>query len=612
MNKKNSKVTALQIYNDYKKGVQFKQNYQIEENERVSNNFYDNLAWEGLEHLRIPKPNTPITKFAVDRMRVEILKNIPNYTYTPEDVDSADEDLIKAGVNFTGMAKKVYSEINQKILSEDAVLASQLSGLGGVYYYWDSNKKGGNNSKYVGQIDGQVFSASDVILGDVKQNDKEKQPFIILPVRKTVKEAQKIADDNKKNVKVVPDSIDNNTNHNRYELDDKMVTVFMRFYKENGRVYHTMSTRTDFISDVIDLDIDVYPIALMHWERTRKHAYGKNYAQDIVETHRLVNGLDSARILGAQLHGNPILILPEGIKYSGKPGSAIKVKQATDAQGIKYLQPPSLNATQGLTTEFRETFMNYLGINENLTGSSNDDTAQAILLKLEASATQIDPARRNLQSFNRQIAEIYCGFFKSKYNDKRSFTEQNRGGDDVIHTFVGTDYRDVVFSINTGQSELSSKRLKHDSLRQDLTAGYITYRQFLELSDEEAVPYASEALSKLGSEEARQIIIQDMVADYLIWKPEVKRQFTGLSDEELTEAVIDLIVVDEEFMNLSVVPNEQLNTEKQHISEGLNTAQNEDLNTANAIISPQLNQVNKGDIEPLLSSNQQGITPLLG
>ena len=231
-NKKHKETDTAKIFEEYRRGISFKSNMGnrgLYEQSRMNERFYVGDQWYGA-HCGNDRPlvRHNVIKRIGDYKISMVSSNPISVNYTAEGVPNTvgirnDIDQIKSGMEngaeYAGFTDETAGEdeINLVMsalsdyfrvtgerlkfdsLKEQALRNAYISGTGLIYTYWDSNIRTGlyadvsRTAPIKGDIACEVIDIENVYFGDPNEDDIQKQPYIIIAQRKSVKELKKEA-----------------------------------------------------------------------------------------------------------------------------------------------------------------------------------------------------------------------------------------------------------------------------------------------------------------------------------------------------------------------------------------------------------------------------------
>ena len=375
---------------------------------------YNGNQWEGLKIKSIEPVQLNFIKPIVKYKVAVINQNLWGIVYNP---DNFEED-------FRDTASQLCKLLNQKaanIWEKDRMdmkvrkisKESAINDEAPMYLRYDTDKD---------MPISEIISKNDIYYGDENNSEIQSQPYILIRQRKSVIEARRIAE-NEGVAKEELEKIigDNQTweeagEQAKYEVDDK-VTIITKFYKNNGRVYYTMSTRyLDIIKDK-NSGLTRYPIVHMLWEDKAGSARGEGEVRNLIPNQLEVNKTLMRRALVAKQTAYPQKIAKvdsiENPNAVDTVGGTIKVK-GKEVEDVKKMfavtQPTQMSPdVEALQNDLIKTTRELAGAGDITTGSVNPESAsgKAILAVQNASQQPLVEQMAALKDFIEQVALIW-------------------------------------------------------------------------------------------------------------------------------------------------------------------------------------------------------------
>ena len=320
-------LKETEVWQLYQRGKSYLYMMNVYSDTDKNHRMYNGNQWEGLKIKSIEPVQLNFIKPIVKYKVAVINQNLWGIVYNP---DNFEED-------FRDTASQLCKLLNQKaanIWEKDRMdmkvrkisKESAINDEAPMYLRYDTDKD---------MPISEIISKNDIYYGDENNSEIQSQPYILIRQRKSVIEARRIAE-NEGVAKEELEKIigDNQTweeagEQAKYEVDDK-VTIITKFYKNNGRVYYTMSTRyLDIIKDK-NSGLTRYPIVHMLWEDKAGSARGEGEVRNLIPNQLEVNKTLMRRALVAKQTAYPQKIAKvdsiENPNAVDTVGGTIKVK----------------------------------------------------------------------------------------------------------------------------------------------------------------------------------------------------------------------------------------------------------------------------------------------
>lgn len=514
------------VEKQYKEGLSYKKQMKFLDNWAEYERFAAGDQWpaptEKTKNLPRPTFNiiNRIQKFKVSSVMNENIKMV----FTAEQTEQGEPGY-EGAERFTRYADTTWEKIKQDKLNEEVLESAANIGTGILHYYWDSSKKGGNRTKYQGEICGEVIDPVNFFPGNPQSNDVQKQPYIIITHRDLVENVKKEAKENKlpqdKIELIKPDS---ETTDQAYDMaqqelsaNDK-VTVLTKYWKENGKIHFMKVVGNVVVKPKTPTELSRYPLVILHWERRKRSIFGIGDTEGLIPNQKAINFLMAMQLLSVQLTGWPKLIIDRAVVKqtpTNTPGEVIQVDGAQGSIGnsIQYMNPGNIsNHAQPLVDSFMQYTKEVTGANENAMGEqqSAQMNATAIMLLQKASGIPIESIKRRFYSAMEDVGLVWLDLWTTYFNMAREVTLKDDDEEPYTDTFTGTDYKDVDMNlkIDIGPSSSYSETLMMSSLDKLFDGQHITLEQYLKFVPSNVIPFKDRLLKDVQAQMEQQAQMQ--------------------------------------------------------------------------------------------------------
>lgn len=533
--KMDSITKAGEIWKQYLDGVKYQQSMGFTTDFPKFISFKEGDQWAAVTEntKNLPRPVFNITEMFIRAKRAAITNQGLSLTYTPLEVFDDEGQQAKAeqgAKDFTDFAKIMWENLDQEELNNEFVDDSVTVGTGILHYYWNSNKKGGNQLKWQGDMEGEVLDPLNVFFANPHRRKVQEQEWIIIQDRMTVKAVQEMA-----KREGVPEELirligaDNNesgeyTAETKEVTENDKITVLIKYFKKDGAVYYSKSIANMVIVDDrlltpevegLSYKMSLYPISIMPCIRRKKCIYGLGYAQDVIAVNKALNQLNAMELLNAIQCGNPaVVVTPNAIRQKiTNQGGQIITDYSPDGNGIRYLQPPAFSTIfSRLGNEMFELARTTTGVTDVSTGETlgANMAASAIIALQNQAKTPIKELQNRYFSAIKEVGDIWLEFFKAYYNTDRNMAVENEEGKVENRIFNGSQYADIDYKLKVEVAVATDKETLAVSLldsmreRQD-----INKEQYVELMPDGAMPFKAD-IKEIWKKEKQDVLVQAM------------------------------------------------------------------------------------------------------
>lgn len=505
------KVTPELIKRQYEAGVSYKTSENLYEIVRTNEDYYAGDQWRGVEGKNLPKPVLNFIEQLVDVKISTLMSNqLTIHRYADDIADEKDKATLAAKA-FNLMDKKNWERNKLDALNERALLNGALSGLSVSYWYWDNNIKYGNKHRVQGDFKGEVIDSINLYVSNPNDEEIQTQDWIILSYRKTLAQvkaeakANGITDIDFKGEDAENEGFSKAENEQEFE-GEKNITVLLRLWKEEGKVWACKTVGEEFIQKPFDTELSIYPIAIMQWKIRKRFIYGNAEITHIIANQQHINKMEAMRQLHAQLMAIPKVGYNKNMiaGFTNAVGGILPINAPSGesiSNAIHYWQPSqmTIDVDKSIESTIQKT-REFKGINDNVTGAARAENTSAIIAQQRAAGVPLESIKRRFYQYIEDIAIIWLEFYATKYNTTRKIMD--------IETkeeveFKGTDNADVILDtrISVGASTQWSDALSAEALDGLLNSGQITLAQYLKRFPRNIIPEQDSLLEEITMQE---------------------------------------------------------------------------------------------------------------
>lgn len=563
---KKPKVDPTRIWKDLEQGRNYKSSENlyniIGRNERM----YSGDQWHGINSKNLHKTVYNFLGQLVDVKVASVMANLLTINRRADLLDAEDKTVQAAAMAFEEADKKNWERLKMDSMNEQVLLDSALAGIGCSYWFWDDDIKTGNTFVSKGDIKGELLDSVQLYVSNPNEVDIQKQDWIIVSVRKTVKQLREMA----KRAGVSEDQIEmikgdetrvyeaydkaqNDQDNVKSNSDQGMLNI--KFWKKDGKVFFAKTTKDVVIKDATDSELTLYPLALMTWKPRKRFIYGEAEITYIVSNQLVVNKQESIRHLHAMLMGIPKVIVNETVVngFTNAVGAVHKAKLPPGSpvsNAISYIQPTQMTIDVDKSIEEGiDRTQSLHGVNRNILGAARPENAQAQLTQIKQSNIPLESIRRRFHQYIEDVALIWLDFYQHKYKLVRKIaTEEGE-----VVEFTGTDFADIYLktAIDVGADTQWSEILQFQALNDMWDRGIFSPQvppeeklKYVERLPDNLINKQQEMIESLGGGEQQEgdEVMFELMAQFLERQPpEIQQQIQSLPPEQQEQAVKDLI-----------------------------------------------------------------------
>lgn len=534
--------SAGAIWKQYEKGLRYFDSMGLTKEWKDAEDFYEGRHWPNPtpRTKNLPRPVINLCSMIADNKRASILSGKLKMIFRPSEMYGERLEQARQGANiFTKFSELINKEMNLDDLEDQAQeKATQLGGY--VYhFFWDKQISGGMETNYVGAMRGEVLDPKNVIVANPRENNEQKQRYIIIASIESLDSVKQLAKNNK--VKNIDEIVADKEIEDEATKEDEVCTVLTKYFRINGKVYWCKSTKNVIIQeptawepnpnkvklqDEEDLDEvtepddvkdnysfkqQLYPIVIGDHKSRKNSIYGIGEVIQAIPNNKSINFNLGMMLLSVQQTAWPKILQKVGAlakqQITNAPGEIITDHSKGNGWGVQYMNASGFNAQAlTLTSTIMDLTRTVSGSTEVVTGEvmGANMAASAIIALQNQAKKPIEMYQKKRQQAFEKIGKIEEQFFKFYYNDDREFGYEE-DGQVLVSNMNGQEYRDIDFSliIDVGQAGTYSEALAIgllDSLKAD---GTIDQDDYIELYPETIMVF-KEQLKKIRQKKMEQ------------------------------------------------------------------------------------------------------------
>lgn len=505
------KHQPTEVWRLYEEGRAYKRQIglydRVDENER----YYRGDQWKGIDSGGLPKPVFNIVK----RIASYLVSAVLNYKLSVRYIDVglpyvADRHVREMGEEtlqaLNRVTAKRWKQSGMDNLLRDALFDAVLAGDGVFYCYYDETLPGAGD--YVGDIRTSVVDSVNLFAADMNLDNIQSQDYIILAGRCSVEKLRKEAisygikgDDLKK---IIPDSdIDGQAGEfSQLESSDR-ATYVIKFYRNSeGYVCWEKATR-HLVLKSVQTRLKRYPIAMFHWDRAKNSFHGSSPVSELIPNQKYIN--KSYALLMKHMTDTAFSkviydkrLIPE---WSNEVGQAIGVLAGGDVSGAAVtlgageMQDGYMNVIESVIEHTKDLS----GATDIVLGEAEPTNTSAIIALREAAEIPLDHVRASLSSCIEELALIWIEMMKVYFPEQRGYALD---GEVVYLKLDNVETNSIGVFVDSGASKRFSQSLLLTTLNSLLSAGHITFAEYLERLPDGIITEKEKLLDRAHREDA--------------------------------------------------------------------------------------------------------------
>lgn len=393
---KKLKNEATRIKKQFDDCTQYKESKGILKGAKRAVDFYEGRQWLDIRtKAPIEKPTVNIIQNMVDDKKASINSKIFKINYSV----SGDEASTK---NVTRFAEYQMKEMGQSTLERRGAQDGLLKGTF-IWYFWWNEDKVGLNGATEGALEVALADLSNVAVSNPTEKDEQKQEYIIIRSRqsvKSVREACSILNEEEKKKCILPTNYVPMYTKDTEQMNEENTYVYLKFFRQDNEVYFTKSTddivfqeaislnpmtnylaeqekiKKDRLDNGTDKDLykvdgvnrgmmstpddyteeemienkmkaTLYPVVFCSLIERDNCIYGISFAEQVIPIQKVINQMILTTTITAMKHPMPTIVVKEGALGTqqldlSKAGGMIVDRSPQGVEGIKVLNTGSV------------------------------------------------------------------------------------------------------------------------------------------------------------------------------------------------------------------------------------------------------------------------------
>lgn len=542
------------------------------EKTKVHYDFYNGDQWKGAgEEEKLPKMTFNIIKRSTDfkiasitssdiAVNVEPLENMPTGNEAQENTPSKSA-LINAELKNifekAALRNKVKSVLRDGAITGDMCFHTVFNPRKQPYR--------GTAPEVRGEIEIELVDGINIGFGNANIRDPQKQPYIVVVGRDTVKNLMREAKDYKNNVEI---KNDDETGYQVTDFADTEVDIdgdnegkalYIYVYEKkldkegNEKIYVSKCTKDAMIFEDVDTELTRYPIAFSNWYEMKNTYHGRGEVEGIEPNQIAINKMFSMIVFHQMMTAFPTAVYDaDAIKsWNNKIGTAFAVRGLKETgRSIKdiagYLEPANMSSfiTQTIDLTFQYT-KECLGVSDAALGQIDPKNTSAIIAVQKSTAVPLENIRDNLYDLIEQLALNLLDMIGAKYGERPVVIADDNGNRRIVKwNFEQLKGMDLKTSVDVGESTYYSEIATEQTLDNLLAGQYITFLQYLERIPKERIPNKEALIADLKAAMV-QHTSDDRFEQMAQWleqqPPEVQQQVMSLPQDQQEQAVMQMM-----------------------------------------------------------------------
>ena len=497
----------------------------------------------------LPRPVVNITKMICRSKKSAILS-------TPVRLRYSTFDPARDVTKFNNFSEYIQREIGMDVLDKRAVDSAVKKGTYIYHYYWDAEARG-MNASVIGGLRCELLEPLNVFFADPTEQDEQKQAWILIATRESVKAVLEKADKGVDKDAIKSDELSDDPYAQKEQEESDLVTVLTRYFRKGGEVYCEKATKTTIINKAFPItpDIaaarakidaverggeedpaedglpdptkaqrgaesprkaDLYPIVVGQYEQREGCIYGLGEVEGIIPNQKAINFNLAMMLLSAQENGWGKYVVGKdalrGQVITNEPGQVL-VDHTPGGGGIRRLSDHALPSSPMQIVDSLSSLTRVVtGSSEVMTGETlGASMSGAAIAQLQSQALQpVEELKLTFWLVKEKQGKVLAQFFRFFYSNTQ-YTYLPEGEDDEankkVDVFNSSEFSDVDFEVTVESIGGTNASVAGDinALESALKLGAITPKQYFEMYPKDALSNRSEIMRVLESAEGQQV-----------------------------------------------------------------------------------------------------------
>lgn len=509
------KSQETKAYQEFQKCHDYlKANAYISDREEAIN-FYHGKQWK-----KGKKGNLNIPRAVFNICKLQVINKQANIVSVPVSVKFYSNNKFQDTTFVTNFAKYLLKEMKHDKHRNKATLDALIKGTAVQHMYYNEYKFG-TYGDYKGGVCEEILDFQNLAVSNPHNKDIQAQKHVILRSRKSFGTLKNMLKGDEKKIK----ALEREYKESAGDLtetpiqDSDQILTYLKYFRINGEVYHSLSTQTVTIYEKTPLNPNLikvkkvinknedeewialpdneleknsyeeyseekfyrYPVNVLTLNDSDESIYGKSELNDVIPTQKYINQLWSMQLLNViNMAWDKYVVLPNALRnqvIDDRSGQVL-VDYSGTGQGIKRLGGMNAmsNGVTQLTADAFNLHRTIHQITDLYTGQTDQkDIAASALSQLNNQADKpIDILRQKLWDWEEEIGKtldlfVRLYFTDQKFNYELSEAELIAGGDGTNKfqeaEFKSEDYKKLKFNVvveavqGTKNSELVQENL---------------------------------------------------------------------------------------------------------------------------------------------------------
>lgn len=449
------------IWDEYLEGENYHRQIKLYETVKKNEEFYEGDQWKGVNAPDLEKPVINIFKRAVTYLGSQIISNDVGIS-----VDSFSGGEMDGNCRIlTEQINRVVEITKAKTKNREIIKDAAITGDGALYAWFDPEKG------RFGEIELETIDNEKVLFKNPFEHDVQKQRSFIIVKRMMLEDAKELAKANgvpEEDINSIQPDCRTEYSGESNDSEKKLVTVLLRFWKEDGVVWFSESTEDIFIRKPVRTGAKLYHLAWMPWEKKRDSYHGTAVMTPYIQNQIYVNKMWALAMVYSSKMAWPQRFY-DATKIRGsltnKVGQSIGV--AGDPKTAIWFDSPAGNMSAQVLELVDKTIQytrESLGVNDAALGDVRPENTSAIVAAAEQTAAPLIFQKLGNHQLWEDLVHIFIDIIREMYGKREIYTEIEEDGKKnrakMDFDFSGIDYDSFDIRVNIGSATYWSQLMQ--------------------------------------------------------------------------------------------------------------------------------------------------------
>ena len=457
------KIDPQTIWDEYLAGENYHQQIGLHETVKKNEDFYNGDQWEGVNAPDLEKPVINIFKRAVTYMGSQIVSDDVGINLEPFAESEEQSEICRI---LTEQINRAFEITKAKTKNREIIRDAAVSGDGALYAWFDPEKG------KTGEIELEILDNEKVIFANPFERDIQKQKYILLVKRMMLEDAKELAEmfgANEETVAQIQPDDSADYSSEKKDAGKSLVTVVLRFWKEDGVVWFCESCRNVYIRKPVKTRAKIYHVAWMPWDKRKNSYHGNAVMTPYIPNQIYVNKMWALAMVysskmawpqrfydSTKIRGGLSNKIGQAIGVSGDPKEAIWFDSPAGNMSAQVLE--LVDRTIQYTRES-------LGVTDAALGDIKPENTSAIVAAAEQTAAPLIFQKLANHQLWEDLVNIFIDIIGEFYGRREIYSETtdetgNKIKQQFEYDFSAIDYDSFNIKVNIGSATYWSQLMQ--------------------------------------------------------------------------------------------------------------------------------------------------------